>query len=248
MFSIVMPARNEAENLPATCRALAEAFHRQGIADYELVVVNDGSTDGTEAVLRQLETEIPQLRSIRNGPPHGYGLAVRRGLAEFRGDAVAVVMADLSDSPEDVVAYYRAIQQGAECVFGSRFMKGSRVVDYPSHKLLINRLANTFIRILFRLPLNDVTNAFKAYRREVIQGIQPLLSHHFNLTVEMPLKALVRGYRFVTMPISWTNRTHGISKLKIKEMGSRYLFIVLYVWLERALSRGDYQRRDREAN
>ena len=121
-------------------------------------------------------------------------------------------------------------------------MKGSRLVDYPQHKFVLNRMANLFIQMLFRHGLNDTTNAFKAYRREVIDGIQPLLSAHFNLTVEMPLKAVVRGYSYVTIPISWTNRKSGVSKLKIKEMGGRYLFIVLYLWLEKVLSRGDYKR------
>jgi dolichol-phosphate mannosyltransferase len=73
--------------------------------------------------------------------------------------------------------------------------------------------------------------------------MQPLISPHFNLTVEMPLKAIIRGYSYAVIPISWTNRLAGESKLKIKEMGSRYLFIVLYLWLERTLSRGDYHRR-----
>jgi len=121
-------------------------------------------------------------------------------------------------------------------------MRGSRVVDYPVHKLLINRLANWFIKIIFGIRYNDVTNAFKLYRREVIGGIQPILSHHFNLTVELPLKAIARGYSYTVIPIRWYNRKSGISKLRIKEMGSRYLFIVLYVWLEKHLSKGDYLR------
>jgi dolichol-phosphate mannosyltransferase len=116
------------------------------------------------------------------------------------------------------------------------------VVDYPRHKLLLNRMANGFIRVLFGLHFNDITNAFKCYRREVIAGMQPLIAPHFNLTVEMPLKALVRGYSYAVVPITWTNRATGVSKLKIKEMGSRYLFIVLYLWLEKHLARGDYHR------
>jgi dolichol-phosphate mannosyltransferase len=153
-----------------------------------------------------------------------------------------VMMADGSDSPADLAAYYRKLEEGWDCVFGSRFIHGGRVVDYPSHKLVLNRLANWLIQVLFRLRLNDTTNAFKAYRREVVEGMQPLISPHFNLTVEMPLKAIVRGYSYTVIPISWTNRQAGISKLKIKEMGSRYLFIVMYIWLERMLSRGDYHR------
>jgi dolichol-phosphate mannosyltransferase len=115
------------------------------------------------------------------------------------------------------------------------------VHDYPRLKLAINRLANWFIRVLFRHRYNDTTNAFKAYRRETIEAIQPLLSKHFNLTVEMPLKAIVRGHSYEVIPTNWTNRTSGEAKLAMKEMGSRYLFIVLYVWLEHTLSRGDYK-------
>jgi len=169
---------------------------------------------------------------------------VRCGLENFRGDAVAIVMADCSDAPEDIVHYYYKLQEGYDCVFGSRFIKGGKVIDYPTHKLMVNRLANLFIQILFGLKFNDTTNAFKAYRREVIDGVAPLLSHHFNLTVEIPLKAIARGYSYTTVPITWRNRTTGVSKLKLKEMGSRYLFIVLYVLLEKMLSRGDYTRKN----
>lgn len=241
-FSVVIPAHNEEGGIAATCEAIAARFAREGIADYEICVVNDNSRDRTEAILQDLSARLPAVRYVNNAPPNGFGFAIRKGLEAFAGECACVVMGDLSDSPDDILAYYREMKAGAECVFGSRFIKGSRVVDYPAHKLWLNRLANAFIQFLFRLDYNDVTNAFKCYRREVIAGIQPLLSAHFNMTVELPLKAIVRGYSYKVLPISWTNRTTGESKLKIKEMGSRYLFIVLYVWLERALSRGDYRR------
>ena len=241
-LSLVIPVYNEEGCIAETCEAIISHLHAAGIPRYELLVVNDGSQDRTGEILRELELKHPEMRHVDNPAPHGYGYAVRKGLEHYRGDAVAIVMGDLSDSPEDILAYYRELQKGAECVFGSRFMKGSRLVDYPQHKFVLNRMANLFIQMLFRHGLNDTTNAFKAYRREVIDGIQPLLSAHFNLTVEMPLKAVVRGYSYVTIPISWTNRKSGVSKLKIKEMGGRYLFIVLYLWLEKVLSRGDYKR------
>jgi dolichol-phosphate mannosyltransferase len=76
----------------------------------------------------------------------------------------------------------------------------------------------------------------------VIDGCRPFLSPHFNLTVELPLKALVRGYTWTVIPITWRNRRHGVAKLKIREMGSRYFFIVMYVWLEKYFSRGDFVR------
>ena len=125
-------------------------------------------------------------------------------------------------------------------MFGSRFLSKGGVIDYPGLKLWMNRLANLFIRVLFRHGLNDTTNAFKAYHKRVIEGIRPILAPHFNITVELPLKAIVRGYTFRVIPITWRNRRTGLAKFKIREMGSRYLFIVFYVWLEKYFSRGDY--------
>jgi dolichol-phosphate mannosyltransferase len=198
--------------------------------------------DGTAAVVGRIAATNPQVRCLPSPYRNGFGFAVRAGLESFQGDAVAIVMADGSDSPQDLVSYQRLLEEGYECAFGSRFMHGSVVRDYPRSKLIMNRIVNWGIRVLFRHGYNDTTNAFKAYRREVIENIKPFLSHHFNLTVELPLKAVVRGYSYGIVPISWTNRKAGVSKLSLNEMGSRYLFIVLYVFLEHHLSRGDYRR------
>ena len=154
------------------------------------------------------------------------------------------MMGDLSDSPRDLVLYYRVLEQGYDCAFGTRFGSGGSTSGYPRPKLVLNRIINAGIRVLFQHGYNDTTNAFKAYRRHVIDQIQPLLSNHVNLTVEMPLKAIVRGYSYAVVPVTWTNREYGASKLRLKEMGSRYALIVLYVWLENHLSRGDYRRKD----
>jgi dolichol-phosphate mannosyltransferase len=239
-LSVVMPAQNEEGSVGATVEGVVAALEREGI-DYEVVVVNDDSEDSTEAVVAAIGEANPRVRVHRSHNERGFGNAIRAGLDVYEGDAVAIVMADASDDPEDLIRYYRVLEQGYDCAFGSRFVPGGRVYDYPRLKYVINRLANQFIRILFRHRYNDTTNAFKAYRREVIETIQPLLSKHFNLTVEMPLKAIVRGHSYEVIPISWTNRTSGEAKLAMREMGSRYLFIVLYVWLENTLSRGDYR-------
>jgi dolichol-phosphate mannosyltransferase len=245
-LSVVIPAHNEVECIEGTVVRLIEELDAHDI-EHEIVVVNDNSADGTEELLIELEERYGSLRHVNNAPPHGFGFAVLRGLEAFEGDAVAVYMADASDRPEDLVAFWQAMEEtGVDCVFGSRFLPGATVYDYPKIKLAVNRCANLFIQLLFGLRYNDVTNAFKLYRRHVIDGIQPILSHHFNLTVELPLKSIVRGYSYMVLPNDWINRTTGISKLKIKEMGSRYLFIVLYCFIERWLSRGDYRRRPAE--
>jgi len=242
LFSVVIPARDEEESLPSTLAGISQAFTAAGIP-HEIVVVDDGSDDRTWEVLQELTQTIPTLRPVRNPGPHGFGRAVVFGLDRCRGDAVVIMMADASDAPADAMTYWRLLNEGNDCAFGSRFVPGAEVVDYPRVKLLVNRLANFLVRVGFNIPLNDTTNAFKAYRRTVIDGCRPLLAPHFNLTVELPLKAIVRGYRYAITPISWRNRRHGVAKLKIKEMGSRYFFICAYVWLEKYFSRGDYRRQ-----
>jgi dolichol-phosphate mannosyltransferase len=243
LFSVVIPARDEAESLPATLEHLHLEFSLNQVP-HEIVVVDDGSQDQTWEVLQQLKIKIPTLRPLQNTGEHGFGRAINLGLHHCAGDAVVIMMADESDDARDAVRYWKLLNEGWDCVFGSRFIKGGGVIDYPRVKLFVNRLANLFIRIIFRIPLNDTTNAFKAYRRAVIQGCEPLIAPHFNLTVEIPLKAVVRGYSWTVVPITWRNRRFGQAKLKIKEMGSRYFFICAYVWLEKYFSRGDYKKNN----
>jgi len=240
-LSVIIPAHNEEGCLESTVCKLVATLTSQQIR-HEILVVNDNCSDGTLEICQNLARKFDTVRHINNRPPNGFGFAVRAGLRDFRGDAVALMMADGSDDPKDLVAGFRKLEEGCDCAFGSRFIRNSRVVDYPLHKLVLNRIANWFIKVIFQIRYNDVTNAFKLYRREVIEGVQPILSHHFNLTVELPLKAITRGYSYSVFPICWYNRKTGISKLRIKEMGSRYLFIILYVWLEKHLSMGDYRR------
>jgi dolichol-phosphate mannosyltransferase len=241
-LSVIIPARDEEGCIAATIEHLSLELRLHSVP-HEIVAVDDGSSDETWAILQKLKEGIPVLSPVQNDGPHGFGRAVICGLDRMKGDAAVVMMADESDDSRDVVRYWQTLNEGWDCVFGSRFIKGGGVIDYPWVKLQINRLANTFLRLLFNISLNDTTNAFKAYRRTVIEGCRPLISPHFNLTVEIPLKAIVRGYSWTVIPITWRNRRTGEAKLKIKEMGSRYLFICLYVWLEKYFSRGDYRKR-----
>jgi dolichol-phosphate mannosyltransferase len=240
-LSVVIPAYNEAAVIGPTLEGLIHHLAAEDM-DYEILVVDDGSSDGTAAAVARVGDADPRVRCVRNDGPRGFGHAVRKGLELYTGDAVVIVMADGSDDPRDVVLYERVLEAGYDCAFGSRFMPGAEVRDYPPFKRVANRVVNTAIRLIFRHGYNDTTNAFKAYRREVVDHLQPLLSRHFNLTVEMPLKAVTRGFSYAIVPTSWTNRAAGESKLQLQEMGSRYLFIVLYVFLEHHLSRGDYRR------
>lgn len=242
-LSIVIPAYNEEESISETIDQIEEAFSKVSI-EHEIFIVNDNSKDGTLKVLEKLAQKYPSLKYETNLGPNGFGYAVRYGLERYSGDCVAVMMADLSDSPYDLIRYYTTMVEGNyDCVFGSRFIKGGKVIDYPWVKKIINRIANFIIRMVMRIKYNDTTNAFKLYKREVINGIKPILSPHFNLTIELPLKAIIRGYTYTVVPNSWTNRKYGESKLKIKEMGSRYFFILVYCFVEKYFSRGDFKRK-----
>ncbi len=242
LLSVIIPARNEEGCIASTVKHLNLELSLHEVP-HEIIVVDDHSTDTTWELLEKVRSENPRVRPVQNLGEPGFGRAITWGLEEMRGDAAVIMMADESDDCRDVVRYWKKLNEGWDCVFGSRFMKGGGVIDYPQHKLFLNRLANRFLRFLFRIKLNDTTNAFKAYRRTVIDGCQPLIAPHFNLTVELPLKAIVRGYSWTVLPITWRNRRTGEAKLKIKEMGSRYLFICLYIWLEKYFSRGDYKKR-----
>jgi dolichol-phosphate mannosyltransferase len=242
-LSIVIPAYNEEESISETIEKLEAAFASVNI-DREIFVVNDNSKDNTLGVLEDLAKRFTNLRYETNKGPNGFGYAVRYGLERFSGDCVAVMMADLSDSPYDLIKFYTTMLEGNyDCVFGSRFMKGGKVVDYPWLKKIINRIANKIIQLVMGIRYNDTTNAFKLYKRNAIEGIKPFLSPHFNLTVELPLKCIIRGYSYTVVANSWTNRKYGESKLKIKEMGSRYFFILMYCFIEKFFSRGDFKKK-----
>lgn len=242
LLSIVIPAKDEEGCISSTIEHLHLELSLHYVP-HEIVVVDDGSTDRTWGLLQELARKLPQLKLVQNLRQHGYGRAVVCGLDQMTGDAVVIMMADESDDCRDVVRYWNELNKGFDCVFGSRFIKGGGTIDYPLVKLMLNRVANRFLQLLFGIKLNDTTNGFKAYRREVIDGSRPLISPHFNLTVEIPLKAIVRGYSWTVIPITWRNRRTGVAKLKIKEMGSRYLFICLYIWLEKYFSCGDFRKK-----
>jgi dolichol-phosphate mannosyltransferase len=242
-LSVIIPAYNEEGSIEETINNLFKTLCKFNI-DHEIIVINDNSKDDTLLILKKVSEIVNTLKFFTNSGPNGFGNAVKFGLDKFEGDCVAIMMADLSDDPLDLVKFYhKMIVEELDCVFGSRFIKGAKIIDYPFPKYLVNRIANNIIKLFIGIKYNDATNAFKLYKKETINGIKPLLSPHFNLTIELSLKSIVRGYSYAVLPNSWTNRKSGESKLKIKEMGSRYFFILAYCFIEKYFSRGDFKKR-----
>ena len=240
-LSVIIPAKNEEGNLEKTIKDINNILLKTNI-QHEIIVINDHSNDSTLEKLNFLKKNIQEIKIINNTGKPGYGLTVRLGLESYSGDIIAIMMADGSDSPKDLLEFYFKSLKNHVCVFGTRFSDGGSTQNYPKLKYILNRIFNNLVRLIFQIKYNDITNAFKVYTKEAVEGSKPFLSNHFNLTLELPLKIIIRGYDYEIIPNSWKNRKTGISKMKIKEMGSRYLFILFYCLIEKLLTKNDYKK------
>ena len=240
-LSIIIPAKNEEGDIEDTLNNIHNNLVISNIK-HEIIVINDHSKDSTLQILNSLEKKINTLKIINNIGKPGFGLAIRQGLESYNGDIIAIVMADGSDSPEDLIKFYFKSVKNNACIFGTRFSNGGNTKDYPAIKYVMNRVFNNLVRLVFQIKYDDITNAFKVYTKEAIEGSKPFLSNHFNLTLELPLKTIIRGYKYIIIPNSWKNRTMGVSKMRIKEMGSRYMFILFYCLIEKLLTKDDYRK------
>lgn len=228
LVSIVIPAYNEDETISGTVHELVGALRGAGTRA-EIVIVDDGSTDNTARVVADLQAAYHEVRGVRNAPMHGYGYAVRKGIDSSTGDIVAIVMADGSDSPGDLLRYLSLIAGGFDCAFGSRFGGDAVVENYPPLKRVVNRMGNFVLAKLARSDYDDFTNGFKAYRREVLDRMKPLRSGQFNLTVEMSLKAALGGARFAVTQNDWRQREAGASSFSVVKQSFLYLVTIHWV-------------------
>ena len=231
-LSIIMPIRNEKENIVQTLNILKDELKQ---IDYELVIINDFSTDGSLELVESQKKNYPQV-SLFNNETKGLGGAIVLGIKKSRGNLICIMMSDLSDSMNDLQKYYKLIQdENVDAIFGSRFISGSKINGYPKKKLILNRIFNFFTKLIFFSNYNDFTNAFKIYKKKAILETFPLVSESYNIFLEIPLKIISRKLKYKIIPISWENRKLGKSKFIIKELGSKYLFTLLYCWLEKIL-------------
>ncbi len=232
MLSIIIPAKNEADNI----QDILEYFDRNlNDIEFELILINDFSADDTFLKAEELFQNKSNFRVINN-TQEGLGGAINEGIKNAKGERVAITMADLSDSVEDLIKYNNLmIEENLDAVMGSRFIKGSIVKDYPFQKLILNRVFNFLVSIFFWNKFNDYTNAFKIYKKSVLNDLMPLVSESFNIFLEIPLKIISRNYNYSVIPISWLGRKKGKAKFRIKELRSKYLFTLIYCFIEKNL-------------
>ena len=231
-ISIIVPCRDEEENVTIITKNLQ---NNSNYKDFELIFINDFSKDRTEGILKELSNNFKNIYYFNN-KEKGLGGAIKRGINKSSGNYITIMMADSADSVDDLNTYIDLIKNSNfDAIFGSRFIKGSKVKNYPKSKYLINRFANFVVGVFFLNSFNDYTNAFKIYKKDTLTKLQPIVSENFNVFLELPLKIIGRKYKYTVVPISWSGRKSGVSKFKINELGSKYLFTLLYCYLEKVL-------------
>ncbi len=231
MLSIIIPVRNESDSLDSIMEHYSKNL---GNLDYEVLIVNDFSKDDTLEKARNLFKN--KNFKVLDNQKKGLGGAINLGIKESSGSNVAIMMADQSDDINDLIKYNSLINtENCDAILGSRFLKESKVLNYPIQKLVLNRIFNYFVGMIFWNKYNDYTNAFKIYKKRTLEEISPLISESFNIFLEIPLKIISRKYKYKIIPINWTGRTKGVSKFKIRELRSKYLFTLIYCFIEKNL-------------
>lgn len=232
-LSIIIPLRNEEEAITNTLKYFELSWITK--IDHEILLIDDFSTDNTVEKIKAFNTSTLNFKTITN-KKRGLGSAITVGIENSDKKYVAIFMADLSDDINDLKKYYTIIQEEKiDAVFGSRFINNSHIENYPISKYYFNRIANNIIKVIFLNKYNDYTNAFKIYKKKTLLNLFPLISENFNIFLELPLKIISRKYTYKIIPISWKGRKDGYSKFDLKELGSKYIFTVLYCFLEKIL-------------
>jgi dolichol-phosphate mannosyltransferase len=233
-LSIIIPCRNEEESIENTINDITSHLINK-INNFEINIINDFSSDHTLEKLKIISTTNKKIK-VYDNQIKGLGGAINLGIEKSLNKFTIIVMADLSDSPEDIIKYYFEIKNNdLDAVLGTRFSSNSLIENYPKKKLFFNRVFNNLVKILYWQKYNDFTNAFKIYKTSVLKELKPIISENFNVFLELPLKIISRKYKYSIIAINWRNRKNGKAKFKIKELGSKYLFTLLYCFLEKIL-------------
>jgi dolichol-phosphate mannosyltransferase len=232
MISILIPIRNEYENLDDIERIFKKNFYE---IRHEVILINDFSNDNTLIKAEEISKKNKNF-IVYNNQKKGLGGAINLGIEKANGKFICIMMADLSDDINDLKKYYTLMEENNyDAVFGSRFITDSKVIGYPKQKLILNRVFNFIVKLVFLNRYNDYTNAFKIYKSEMIKNFLPLMSESFNVFLELPLKVISRKYDYKVIPINWSTRKRGEAKFKIKELRSKYLFTLIYCFIEKIL-------------
>ncbi|MDA9602327.1 glycosyltransferase family 2 protein [Flavobacteriaceae bacterium] len=233
-LSIIIPTFKEGKIIDSSVNKINDVLKKSGI-DFEILIIDDNSNDKTLEKIEEISKKNNNINLYLNNSSKGFGNSIIEGIKKSQGEIICFVMADQSDSPYDILNYYKEIIKGEyDCLFGDRWAEQQLVENYPKFKFYVNRIGNKMISFLFNINYSDLTNSFKMYKKSVLIGLFPLISNHFSITIEIPLKVIYRGFKYKVIPNSWKNNQHSVSNLNLLYVLKTYSLIAIYCLIERS--------------
>ena len=215
---LILPTYNEAENVEPIVRAAGEVLAHASPDGYQVLVVDDGSPDGTGAIADRLAQECDWVEVLHRSSKNGIGPAYLAGFRHALDHGAACVMemdSDFSHDPADLARLLEAVRAGADLALGSRYVPGGGVSDWGLLRRLISEGGSAYARLVLGLPIRDLTGGFKCFRREVLEAIHfdGVRSRGYAFQVELTYRAVRAGFRVVEIPITFRDRQRGQSKM-----------------------------------
>ena len=225
---VIIPTYNEKENIEAITR---KVFSLPG--DFQILVIDDGSPDGTAAIVKGLQTEFPErLHLLERSGKQGLGTAYLTGFKwslEHGFDYVFEMDADFSHNPDDLLRLYAACaEQGADLAVGSRYCHGVSVVDWPMSRIIMSYYASAYVRGVLGMKVFDTTAGFVCYTRKVLETIEldAVQMKGYGFQIEMKYTAFRLGFKIIEVPIIFTNRQLGTSKMSSGIFGEAFWGVI----------------------
>jgi len=227
-ISIVVPAHNESPNLPSLVETLDNLRKKQKW-DCELVIVNDNSFDATQEIAEKLAKKYGKIKVVNRKGNQGMGNSLKEGTQKASGKIIFWTMADNSDDSATFPKMLDKINNGYDLVFGSRFIKGGSPGDITPYKAWLSRTYTIMTKLLFGIKVNDVTNAFRCFRKSIFAPLN-IQSSEFAISPEFAIKAHKAGLKLGEVPTLYTNRVAGKPTFKIMRMGVKYTLLFKYIF------------------
>lgn len=223
---VIIPTYNEKENIEAIIRKVFS------LGDFHILVVEDNSPDGTATIVKNLQQDFPtQLHIIERKGKLGLGTAYIAGFRwalENKYDYIYEMDADFSHNPEDLIKLSEALDNGADMAIGSRYVSGVNVVNWPMSRVMMSYFASKYVRFITRMPINDATAGFKCYSRRVLEAfnLDEIKMTGYGFQIEMKFKAWKKGFYIVEVPIIFTDRRQGTSKMSSGIFGEAFWGVI----------------------
>lgn len=226
MISVLIPVHNEEENVEILIHKIIKVFAYNNIKDFEIIIIDDNSTDDTGAVADDISGKNPAVRVIHRVGEPGVGRALKAGFKESKGNVIITLDGDLSHNPEEIPRILSQIYSGADLVIGSRYIQGGSY-ETSFVRMVLTRTYNLTLKVLSQSEISDFTTGYRGMKRDILNSIQ-LLSNGFAIHPELHIKSLRGGFDVKETPIGYYKRKGGKSKLRYRKEGFGYIKVIQY--------------------